>query len=132
MPDWEAIRKQYEAGASKQALAVKYEISRQAIIKRAQKEGWITRLVTSPQGMVTGGVTVPSEEPPKLQNTNLVVLIAQTMVKQIGTKIAAGGLDERSLKLLADSLGTCHKIIVVIKAKSEQVLGRRVSNRREG
>lgn len=38
--DWESIRNLYETGSSVAALARRFELSRQAIMKRAEKEGW--------------------------------------------------------------------------------------------
>ena len=38
--DWEAIRAEYEAGASQSALSLKYGVSRKAIQKRIAKESW--------------------------------------------------------------------------------------------
>jgi len=39
--DWQAIRSEYEHGASQKSLAAKYGITQQAISKRALKEGWV-------------------------------------------------------------------------------------------
>ena len=39
--DWEAIRAEYEAGASQSALAKKYGLSRKAIQNHIRAEGWV-------------------------------------------------------------------------------------------
>jgi len=61
---WPEIRDRYLGGESATYLATQYEVSRQAIIKRARKEGWArdSRTVRKPVAVSTH-VTRPVEVP---------------------------------------------------------------------
>jgi hypothetical protein len=56
--DWQAIRAEYEQGASQRSLATKYGISQAAISKRCLKEGWVIASVVMPTESVVSDNTV--------------------------------------------------------------------------
>lgn len=110
--DWALIRAEYEAGASKQALSIKYKVSRQAIIKHAYKEHWITPLVTSP---VTPPVTRVS--PPELSETSDLPTVEKAIL--LITRRLDEEPENKDIKMLMDSLSQAYKIKALMPATED-------------
>ncbi len=43
VPNWDAIRAEYIAGATQRQLAEKYKVSRNSVSIKARQEGWVTK-----------------------------------------------------------------------------------------
>lgn len=66
MPDWEAIRREYEAGGiTLRPLALKHGVSKTTLIERRNKEGW-TRPTDRPTVRPDGNITILRNELPSI------------------------------------------------------------------
>jgi hypothetical protein len=115
--DWPTIRFQFEHGASKNTLAGVHGVSRQAIIKRARQEGWITPLVTAPFETVTPPVTS--------QHTELTdAEIVQKALHALAVHLEGEGLiGLNQHKLFADSLSQYLKLKMLLPSKEPTASG---------
>lgn len=111
MTDWQSIKKEYEHGASQRSLAAKYGISRQAIIKRIQKEHWITKLVTAPPDIVTSPVTDEDEE-----SDPAILALARRIIAQRLREEP----ENKDIKMLMDSFSQVKKIELLAPAGEEE------------
>src|SRR5947209_7447071 len=116
MPDWSAIRQEYESGASKVALSTKHGITRQAIIKKSRKENWITPLVTAPEHLVTPPVT--NALPVDLTELSDLEKIEKALA-DLYRHLARGSLELTQHKLFADALSQYMKLKLLIPQEQE-------------
>ncbi len=108
---WAAIRRDREEhGLSLRTLALKYGISKSYI-------GTVLSGVSSGQsGQEKQPQTLPSLRTPptpteNAQSQSLTAVIAHALIKKIAKQVL-GDLDPKDMKLLADTLSQCNKIVV--------------------
>src|SRR6266702_81686 len=110
MPDWSAIRQEYESGISQRSLATKYNISQAAISKKASKERWVIVPVIIPQNQV---ISDNSSELPELE-------IVQKALNHLATFLDGDGLiGLNQHKLFADALCQYIKLKLIIPTEQE-------------
>jgi hypothetical protein len=121
--NWEAIRRDRDQGMSLRTLAIKYGISK----------SYIGEMLSSGQSgqsgqhqNTTSSRTPPTPSPETSPPINLSTVIAQNFIRMIA-KHATGKftpndvkLDPKDMKLLADTLSQCNKIIVMAEYGGEQ------------
>ena len=112
MPDWPAIRHEYEQGVSQSTLARMHGITQQAISKRVRKEGWEVL-------QVVPEVVSPTTGDDDLQPTSETVDLARVVLRGLA-RYAKMPLDLKEYKLLCDSLSQLHKIIVLSQPAGQQ------------
>jgi len=115
--NWDAIRQDREQGLSLRTLALKYGISK----------SYIGEMLSSGQTGQTGQekraqTPPPLRTPPTLaepaQAQNITTLIAQNLIRMIARHVTGKfrpeevNLDPREMKLLADTLSQCNKVLV--------------------
>ncbi len=119
---WSKIKSEYEHGASKNALAEKYGVSRQAIIKRSQKERWIAP-VHPEMGISEDLLNMPVSaflEEATEQEVKGIVEVALMMLVRIAEHMKTEELEIKDLKLLADTLATCNKVLTTREVEQDQ------------
>ena len=102
MPDWEAIKRDYENGLSQRSLSAKYDVPKTTILRRAQSENW-TRTAMDRIADQSG----PVDQPP----ASSTVALASSMITQLAT-IAKVPLDLKEHNLFAQALSQYNKIVV--------------------
>jgi hypothetical protein len=102
MPDWEAIKKDFEDGLSLRTLSAKYDVGKSTIADRSNAGHW--------QRTEPGHIPDIPYTPLPEQDTEIAGL-AKQMVGQLAT-IAQTPLELKEHKLFADSLSQYHKIIL--------------------
>ncbi len=115
---WTKIKTEYEHGASKNALAEKYGVSRQAIIKHAKAEKWLAPVhpeMDIPLSISDVLEVITEEE------ARGVIAVALMMLKRIAEHVEKQDLEIKDLKLLADALSSCNKVLTVREIEQTQV-----------
>ncbi len=106
MADWQAIRRDYEAGASLRTLEADYGKSASAICRRAQKEGWERQ---AQQDATQRNITPLPLLPLPADAHSL----ARNGLSQLARHLQAEGLlDIKDHKLLSDALAQYVKVLV--------------------
>jgi len=132
--DWAAIRSDHEQGVSSRTLALKYGIPRSTIRSRlaaaAVKVGEVGEVGERQSRQERQAHTIPDARPsptlslgepiasPAQQSTSLNAAIAQNLIRMIAKHITGQWkrddvrLEPHTMKLLADTLSQCNKILV--------------------
>lgn len=102
MTDWQAIRIEYEQGASQASLAKRFSVSRKAIQNHIAKERWI----------VAGEVAPATRPPILLPISNDARSIARIGLHQLSMHLQTEVLlDIKDHKLLSDALAQYVKVL---------------------
>jgi len=114
--DWSEVRRLYESGLSAPAIEKQIEraVSRQAILKRARKEGWLQGVGTS-QALVAalGSSGVPSASPTELlEPAQLVARLAPQLAEIIDRPLSTP--DRLARALNAYAIGGTHKMAAAL------------------
>lgn len=131
--DWTAIQADYEAGLSLRTLAAKYGPSKSTIQNRAKAEQWtVGQKIGRGDGQLRESIQLHPEPEisEEMLNTPLSELtqylteaemkdvaevslqgLARQLLFQIMSKANTEDLEPKDIKLLADALATCHKIL---------------------
>lgn len=101
MPDWEAIKRDYEHGLSLRTLSAKYDVGKSTIHEHATAGHW--------QRTTIGQVPDNGQTP--VSPDSSTVALAQSMITQLAT-IAKVPLDLKEHNLFAQALSQYNKIMV--------------------
>ncbi len=119
--NWDAIRKDHEQGLSLRTLATRYGISKSSIgnmlsnVSNGQ-HGHEKHAQTTPSSRTPPTPIEPTPSP--VQSISLNMAIAQNLIRMIARHVAGKfkpedvKLDPKEMKLLADTLSQCNKIMI--------------------
>lgn len=112
--DWAAIRKDRdENGLSLRTLEIKYGVPKSTISYELSK-------VSKVSGQEKQPLVIPTfRTAPSMQSQKLTAVIAHTLIQKIAKRVLAD-LDPKEMKLLADTLSQCNKIIIAEEVEQEQ------------
>lgn len=112
-PDWEAIRADYIAGMSYDALTSKYGIRKETIHKRGTAERWADLRAEENGGPVRSVRPVPDTPEPfaELTGPQASALTADTLARR-ALKLARENEDDRILEAAARIMSRAHQVMM--------------------